>query len=112
MDGTIRHLDETSEVHDVHQPEAPNQQLLPEQERDDIDPDSSMNVSQPTTREVPEAVVTAATSESLEGISTQQRPLEESPAHEQMPISPEDVQSPPQSRPQRTRQPSNLKLGF
>ena len=108
MDGIIRHLNETSEVYDVHQPDAPDQPVLPERERDDIDPESSMNVSQPTTGEVPETVVTAATSESLGGISTPQRPLEESPAHEPMPNSPEDAQSPPRSRPQRTRQPPAL----
>ena len=99
VDGIIRHFNETSEVYDVHQPDASNKQLLPEQDRDDIDPDSSVNVSQPTTGEVPEVVV---------GISTPQRPLEESPAHEPMPNSPEDVQSPPGSRPQRTRQPPTL----
>ena len=108
VDGIIRHLNETSEVYDAHQPDAPDQPVLPERERDDIDPESLMNVSQPTTGEVPETVVTAATSESLGGISTPQRPLEESPAHEPIPNSPEDAQSPPRSRPQRTRQPPTL----
>ena len=108
MDGIIKHLNETSNVHDVHQPDAPDQPVLSEEERDDIDPESPMNVSQSTTGEVSETVVTAASSESLGGISTPPRPLVEPPAHEPISNSPEDAQSPPRSRPQRTRRPPTL----
>ena len=73
-----------------------------------MDPESPMNVSQSPTGEVPETIVTATMSESLEGIITPPRPLEESPAHEPISSSPEDAQFPPRSRPQRIRRPPTL----